>query len=79
MNEEYLDFEEPISDLKKKLDDLSLNDSKNINKQNIFQKKIDEAFIKIYSTLTPWQRVQVARHPNRPHTSDYINNLITNE
>ena len=39
MNEEYLDFEEPISDLKKKLDDLSLNDSKNINKQNIFQKK----------------------------------------
>ena len=41
------------------------------------KKKIDDICLKIYSELTPWQKVQVARHPKRPHTKDYIENLIT--
>jgi acetyl-CoA carboxylase carboxyl transferase subunit alpha len=47
------------------------------NKKDILIKKIDELYLKIYSRLTSWQKVQVARHPNRPHASDYIKSLIT--
>ena len=39
------------------------------------EKKLDKLKEKVYSTLTPWQRVQICRHPQRPHSVDFIQNL----
>ena len=76
-DEDFLDFEQPVIELKKKFDSF-LNENPNQHeKNNDLKKKIDDILKKIYSNLTPWQKVQVARHPKRPHTIDYIENLIT--
>ena len=78
-DERFLSFEEPIKELAQKLsalrtaavDSPALNEEiSNLEKEN---KKLTK---KIYSKLDPWQRVQVARHPNRPHTSDYIHRIF---
>ncbi len=66
----YFDFEYGIELLEKKYSSLDSNDSKNIE---ILNKKKEQLFTKIYSNLSPWQKVQVARHSNRPHTIDFIN------
>ena len=76
---EYLDFEEPIKELEDQLLKCQVigNDSevdvteacKNIGDRLVELKK------EIYTNLTPWQRVQVSRHPSRPYTLDYINAL----
>ena len=66
----YFDFEYDIELLEKKYSSLDANDSKNIE---ILNKKKEKLFSKIYSSLSPWQKVQVARHSNRPHTMDFIN------
>ncbi len=80
-----LEFEKPILQLQSKLEELrsmSSEDSKD-NKINMtseikrIQKKIGKLTENAYAKLTPAQIVQVARHPQRPHTSDYINELIT--
>ncbi|PPR17228.1 MAG: Acetyl-coenzyme A carboxylase carboxyl transferase subunit alpha [Alphaproteobacteria bacterium MarineAlpha9_Bin3] len=72
---QFLDFEQPIIELEAKIRDLSLLDDKN---KEIFSLKKDvNSFLeKTYEKLTPWQITQVARHPNRPHASDYINYMI---
>ena len=72
---QFLDFEQPIIELEAKIRDLSLLDDKN---KEIFSLKKDiHSFLeKTYEKLTPWQITQVARHPNRPHASDYINAFI---
>ena len=72
---QFLDFEQPIIELEAKIRDLSLLDDKN---KEIFslKKDINSFLEKTYEKLTPWQITQVARHPNRPHTSDYINAFI---
>ena len=72
---QFLDFEQPIIDLEAKIRDLSLLDDKN---KEIFSLKKDiHSFLeKTYEKLTPWQITQVARHPNRPHASHYINAFI---
>ena len=72
---QFLDFEQPIIELEAKIRDLSLLDDKN---KEIFslKKDINSFLEKTYDKLTPWQITQVARHPNRPHTSDYINAFI---
>ena len=76
-DEDFLDFEQPVIELKKNFDSF-LNENPNQHeKNNDLKKKIDDILKKIYSNLTPWQKVQVARHPKRPHTIDYIENLIT--
>jgi acetyl-CoA carboxylase carboxyl transferase subunit alpha len=73
-----LDFEKPISELQSKLDDLRKHPeahSLGISfKEEIAQieKKIAETRKQIYSNLTAWQRVQLARHPKRPYTLDYL-------
>jgi len=57
-----------------------LSDSDEINiaeEINRLQVKVDKLLRTTYSKLSPWQKAQVARHPDRPHTSDYINRLIT--
>ncbi|MDG2001601.1 MAG: acetyl-CoA carboxylase carboxyltransferase subunit alpha [Alphaproteobacteria bacterium] len=73
----FLDFEQPIAELEAKIRDLSLLDKSH---KEIFSLKRDvNSFLeKIYEKLTPWQITQVARHPDRPHSSNYINTLIDN-
>ena len=70
----YLDFEKPIEDIDKRISLIDQKDENLINKYNEQKKKL---FLKIYKSLSSWQKVQIARHPNRPHTIDYINNIFT--
>jgi acetyl-CoA carboxylase carboxyl transferase subunit alpha len=71
----FLDFEQPIIELEAKIRDLSLlNDT---NKEIFSLKRDVNSFLeKAYSKLSPWQIVQVARHPERPHARNYISALI---
>ncbi|MCX7909350.1 MAG: acetyl-CoA carboxylase carboxyltransferase subunit alpha [Ignavibacteria bacterium] len=74
-----LDFEKPIYELEKKIEEMkSLGEVINIDEEIAnLQNKVHELKVQIYSQLTRWQRVQIARHPERPYTLDYINNLFT--
>ena len=79
---EFLEFELPIKEIidqidkfKSKKDEAGLSNSKTYK---LLQKKLDETKKNIYSNLTPWQKVQLSRHPNRPYTLDYINNILGN-
>lgn len=77
---EYLEFELPIKELEDQLQkcqiigDESQVDVTEACKQ--IQKKLEITKKEIYKNLTPWQRVQLSRHPNRPYTLDYINNIF---
>lgn len=74
---EYLDFELPIKELQEqynkacRIGEESDVDVSNTCKQ--IEKKLNEIKKEIYNNLTPWQRVQLSRHPDRPYTLDYIN------
>ncbi len=74
---EYLDFELPIKELEEQLDKCVLIgaesdvDVSQTCKQ--IEKKLSQTRKEIYKNLTPWQRVQLSRHPNRPYTLEYIN------
>ena len=74
---EYLDFEMPIKELKDQLEKCQIigeeSDVDVTATCKKIQKKLAEAKKEIYKNLTPWQRVQLSRHPNRPYTLDYIN------
>lgn len=80
MNLNYLDFEQPIAELEGKIEELQLvgaDNDLNINEEiNRLREKSEKLTESIYSGLTPWQVVQVARHPHRPYTSDYIPRLF---
>ena len=77
---EYLEFELPIKELEDQLQkcqiigDESKVDVTETCKQ--IQKKLESTKKEIYKNLTPWQRVQLSRHPNRPYTLDYINAIF---
>ena len=77
---EYLEFELPIKELEDQLQkcqiigDESQVDVTEACKQ--IQEKLEITKKEIYKNLTPWQRVQLSRHPNRPYTLDYINNIF---
>ena len=78
MVKSYLDFEQPIADIESKIMELENSDLD----QNQINKKViglNESAVKltekIYSNLSPWQNVQVARHPERPHFIDYIKRI----
>jgi acetyl-CoA carboxylase carboxyl transferase subunit alpha len=77
----FLDFEKPVAELENKIEELRhLSDSDGINiaeEINRLQIKLDRLLTSSYGKLTPWQKTLVARHPDRPHASDYINGLIT--
>ena len=77
---EFLDFELPIKEIIDKIKKHeSIEDKDSVNKSNrykLLQKKLDQAKKDIYGNLTPWQKVQLSRHPNRPYTLDYIENII---
>jgi acetyl-CoA carboxylase carboxyl transferase subunit alpha len=78
----YLDFEQPIAELQSKIDELAelhngvdqLDVSDELKK---LKKKLTDLNKSIYSKLSPWQVAQVARHPQRPYTLDYIEGLFT--
>ena len=78
MVKSYLDFEQPIADIESKIMELENSDldQNQINKEVI---GLNESAVKltekIYSNLSPWQNVQVARHPERPHFIDYIKRI----
>ena len=73
----YFEFEKPIEIIDEKIEKLQKNNSEEniikIKKHNIEKKKL---FEKIYSKLNAWQKVQIARHPERPHCLDYIHNIF---
>src|SRR5471032_2946848 len=75
---ETLDFEEPIAPLVKQLDDLiRLPRTDSVEREiDALRRKLDGARATVYATLTPWQRVQVARHPNRPGLESFIGLLF---
>jgi acetyl-CoA carboxylase carboxyl transferase subunit alpha len=76
-----LDFEKPIGELEGKIEELRhLSDGGDVNiadEVGRLQTKVDKLLRQTYAKLTPWQKTQVARHPERPHTADYIAGLIT--
>lgn len=77
----YLDFEQPIAELEQKIDELSkLSVGDEVLEPEIdrLRKKADQLRKSIFSNLTRWQRVQLARHPDRPYTLDYID-LMTDD
>jgi acetyl-CoA carboxylase carboxyl transferase subunit alpha len=76
---DLLEFEEPIGVLLKEIEALSMLPRTPERERSIesLRKRADEIRVELYSNLTPWQRVLVARHPNRPNTLDYVERLFT--
>jgi len=76
-----LDFEKPIVELELKIDELkSFGEDKNIRLEPEIKKleeKLEKMRAEIYNRLSIWQRVQIARHPDRPYTLDYIRMIMT--
>eukprot|EP01013_Petalomonas_cantuscygni_P032492 TRINITY_DN59050_c0_g1_i1.p2 TRINITY_DN59050_c0_g1~~TRINITY_DN59050_c0_g1_i1.p2 ORF type:complete len:318 (+),score=97.08 TRINITY_DN59050_c0_g1_i1:75-1028(+) len=78
----YLDFERPISDLEAKIIELKklADDGESIDTSEEIARletRVSEAMTDIYGKLSPWQKAQVARHPQRPHFLDYAKRLFT--
>ena len=77
----FLDFEKPIADLEGKIEELKhLSTSGDINiaeEVGKLQSKVERQLQSIYQKLTPWQTVQVARHPDRPHAKDILAAMIS--
>ena len=75
----YLDFEKPIADLEQKiteLQEISIADKDALDPEiQRLKKRVDELRVSIFTNLTRWQRVQLARHPDRPYTLDYVNRM----
>jgi acetyl-CoA carboxylase carboxyl transferase subunit alpha len=80
MPTELLEFEEPIGVLLKEIEALGMLPRTPERERSIesLRRRADEIRGEIYANLTPWQRVLVARHPNRPNTLDYVERLFTN-
>jgi acetyl-CoA carboxylase carboxyl transferase subunit alpha len=77
----YLDFEKPVAELEAKIEELRAiqvdGDSGAIGEEiNRIEGKASQALKELYGALTPWQKTQVARHPQRPHCLDYVATLI---
>ena len=79
---EYLDFELPIKELEEQLDKcVALGNESNVDVSDTckkLNKRLEQVKKDIYENLTPWQRVQVSRHIDRPYALDYINALCGN-
>ena len=78
----YLDFEKDLAEIQSKIADLeSLPDSSSSNniksEIDLLKTKTDEILRDLYTEMSPWRKCQVARHPERPHTTDYINHIIS--
>ncbi|MFA6356670.1 MAG: acetyl-CoA carboxylase carboxyltransferase subunit alpha, partial [Candidatus Omnitrophota bacterium] len=81
MNGTGLDFEKPILELERKVEELKkFTSSENIDLSSEIKKledKLDKVKREVFESLSPWQRVQIARHPKRPYTLDYIGLMMT--
>jgi acetyl-CoA carboxylase carboxyl transferase subunit alpha len=81
MNPNFLDFEQPIADLQAKIEELRLvgnDNSLNISDEiSRLQDKSNTLTESIFGNLTSWQIARMARHPRRPYTLDYIENIFT--
>ena len=79
----YLDFEKPIQELEEQLENLKQVKEKSKLKSSESIKELEAKVIstrkEIYKNLTPWQKVQVSRHPERPYTLAYINAVTGGE
>jgi len=79
---EYLDFELPLKDLNEQLENCKkLGDDGKVDVKDMLKEIKSQIVLKkkeIYESLTPWQRVQLSRHPSRPYTLDYIENMTSN-
>ena len=79
---EYLDFELPLKELKDQLEKCTeIGDDSKVDVRDTSKKlkeKIEAKKKEIYSNITPWQRVQLSRHPSRPYTLDYVNFITDN-
>jgi acetyl-CoA carboxylase carboxyl transferase subunit alpha len=79
----YLDFEKPVAELEAKVEELRAMQAAGTGAADIaedigrLESKAAQALRDLYAELTPWQKTQVARHPQRPHCLDYIAALIT--
>lgn len=76
----FLEFERSLEDISEKIDALEIvsMDNPELRSQiNKLESEFEEKTKKIYSNLTRWNKVQISRHPQRPHTSDYILNIFT--
>ncbi len=73
-----LEFEKPIIELEQKIEEMrKYADNLDIADEiGTLEKKVDQLRASVYSSLTRWQRVQLARHPERPYTSDYIQMMV---
>ncbi|HZW37705.1 MAG TPA: acetyl-CoA carboxylase carboxyltransferase subunit alpha [Ignavibacteriaceae bacterium] len=80
MGRTVLDFEKPIAELEEKLEEMrQLSDTLDISKEIYkIEKKVKALKEELYSDLTRWQKVQLARHSERPYTLDYIYNITSN-
>ena len=77
----YIEFEKPVAELESKLAELrTLSDSENAVSMSEeitkLEQKAQQLLAETYAKLTPWQKTQVARHPERPHTIDFIRNMV---
>lgn len=78
----YLDFEKPLAEIEGKAEELRAlarsNPAMDVEKEAAaLDRKAKDLLAQLYGSLTPWQRTQVARHPDRPHSRDYIEGLLT--
>ena len=78
----YLDFEKDLAEIQSKISDLESlpdsSDSKNIkNEIELLKTKSTDVLKDLYGEMNPWRKCQVARHPERPHTKDYIDYMIS--
>ncbi len=78
----YLDFEKPVAELEAKIEELRAMQASGQTADiaddiGRLEAKAAQALRDLYANLTPWQKTQVARHPQRPHCVDYINALVT--
>ena len=78
----YLEFEKPLAEIEGKAEELRAmgraNEEMDVDKEaKALDKKAEQLLKDIYKDLTPWRKCQVARHPNRPHCKDYIEELFT--
>lgn len=75
-----LEFDRPVSELENQIRELKETSKTNIDithEINALESKVNRMLEEIYSNLSPWQRTQLSRHPQRPHTLDYIEKIIT--
>ena len=76
---EYLDFEKPIEELMTQLNKAKELGGEGVDVKQVIsdlQSKLKDTRKSIYRNLSPWQKVQLSRHPQRPYTLDYIENIV---